>query len=133
MKTHPGLEISSRASWQRGQRGIAFSAWSGCCMLRRPCNCRSWKSCICQLRRNLPWGLLGTLTTRSRLPMTWHMCDLGALQCQHWKPPLNLSTFSLTLGAKPYDADVAATTEPATDSCPRFRFPSEPAREGCGG
>ena len=28
-------------------------------------------------------GLILTLTTRSRLPMTWHMCDFGALQCQH--------------------------------------------------
>lgn len=63
--------------------------------------------------------------------MTWHMCDLGALQCQHWKPPLNLSTFSLTLGAKPYDVDVTAPTEPAADFCPRFRFPSELVTDSC--
>lgn len=47
-----------------------------------------------------------------------------------WNPLLNCFT-SLTLGVKPYDIDVTAPTEPAADSCPRFRFPREPATEGC--
>ena len=71
-----------------------------------------------------------TLTKHSSQPMTWHICDLFALQCQTWNPSFRRTPCPLRLVAEPYGADATIPSDLAAHFCPLFHFPSEVARDG---